>query len=260
MSSSSDPSALASAAYAQLLDLLVGSPNLDAFLDDVVRLAADVVTPAASCGLTMRRDGRPFTVSNSDELAVQLDEIQYGADEGPCLDALRGGVVTQIDDLGGEERWERYRPHAIAHGAVSSLSIPLLVDGQTIAALNLYSTQRAAFDGPQRQQAEAFAAQCASALALILRQAQQTEVQQQLGEAIASRAIIDQAIGILMAQHRCTASTAFDLLRQASQHRNSKLRDLAAAIITNISGEPPEAPTPFKTAARAGRIGEDKTQ
>ena len=133
---------------------------------------------------------------------------------------------------------------------VSSLSLPLSVDGQSLGALNLYSAQRAAFGGAQRQHAEAFAGQCAAALAVILRQAQHAQVQEQLGAAIASRAIIDQAIGILMAQHRCNASTAFDLLRQASQHRNRKLRDLAAAIITNISGEPPDAPTPFKTTTR----------
>ena len=255
----SDPTAVGSAGYRQLLDLLVESPTLDAFLDDVARLAAAVVTPAAACGITVRRDDRPFTVSASDDLAAQVDEIQYGADEGPCLDALRSGVVTQIDDLAEEERWDRYRPHAIAHGVVSSLSLPLSVDGQSLGALNLYSVQRAAFGGAQRQHAEAFAGQCAAALAVILRQAQQAQVQEQLGEAIASRAIIDQAIGILMAQHRCNASTAFDLLRQASQHRNRKLRDLAAAIITNISGEPPDAPAPFKTTTRMDHTGNDET-
>jgi GAF domain-containing protein len=252
---SSDPSAPGSAGYRQLLDLLIESPTVDAFLDDMARLAAGVITPAAACGITMRRDDRPFTVSASDNLAAQVDEIQYGADEGPCLDALHSGVVTQIDDLAEENRWDHYRPHAIAHGVASSLSLPLSVDGQTIAALNLYSAQRVAFGGEQRQHAEAFADQCAAALALILRHAQQAQVQEQLGEAIASRATIDQAIGILMAQHRCNASTAFDLLRQASQHRNRKLRDLAAAIITNISGEPPVAPASFKTTSRMDHSG-----
>jgi len=245
-----DQSAVGSADHQQLLNLLVETTSLDAFLDDVARLATTVVTPGAACGITVRRDNQPFTVSASDELAAQVDEIQYGADEGPCLDALRSGVVTQIDDLAEEKRWDRYRPHAIAHGVVSSLSLPLSVDGQSLGALNLYSAQRAAFGGEQRQHAEAFTGQCASALALVLRQARQAQVQHQLGEAIASRAIIDQAIGILMAQNRCSASSAFDLLRQASQHRNRKLRDLAAAIITNISGEPPDAPAPFRTTTR----------
>jgi hypothetical protein len=49
-----------------------------------------------------------------------------------------------------------------------------------------------------------------------------------------------------MGQQRCTATAAFDLLRQASQHRNRKLRDVAADIITNITGEAPHPPANFK--------------
>jgi GAF domain-containing protein len=239
------------AAYGQLLNLLTDSPDLDTFLDQVVALAAQVVTPAAACGLTMRRDGQPFTVANSSPLAAQVDEIQYGADQGPCLDTLRSGHIVQVDDLPGDQRWDRYRPHAVAHGVVSSLSLPLTVEGRPVGALNLYSTQPAAFTGATRRHAEAFAAQCAAALTLVLRQANLSQVQQQLGAAMASRSIIDQAIGILMGQQRCTATDAFDLLRQASQHRNRKLRDIAADIITNVTGAPPAPPAEFRTDGTA---------
>jgi GAF domain-containing protein len=234
-------------AYGQLLVLLTDSPGLEEFLEQMVVLAAQVVTPAAACGLTMRRDGQPYTVANSSPLAAQVDEIQYGADEGPCLESLRVGHVVEVDDLSADERWDRYRAHAVAHGVVSSLSLPLSVNGRTVGALNLYSGQRAAFAGPERRHAEAFAAQCAAALTLVLRQSNQAQVQQQLGTALASRSVIDQAIGILMAQQRCTADAAFDLLRQASQHRNRKLRDIAADIIANVTGRAPQPPRPFRT-------------
>jgi GAF domain-containing protein len=232
---------------AQLLAMLVDSPNLDAFLDQAVRLAADVVTPSAACGITVRRDGHAFTVAVSDPLAAQVDEIQYGADEGPCLDTLRTGQVFQVDDLALDDRWDSYPPHAIAHGVVSSLSLPMRVDGQVVAVLNFYSGQPGAFEASARQHAETFAAQGAAALTLALRQAQQAQVQEQLGEAMASRSVIDQAIGILMAQQRCNAQTAFTVLRTASQHRNRKLRDIAADIILKVTGEPPRPPTAFKT-------------
>jgi GAF domain-containing protein len=237
------------AAYGQLLNLLTDSPDLDTFLDQVVVLAAQVVTPAAACGLTMHRDGQPFTVASSSALAAQVDEVQYGAEQGPCLDTLRSGHIVQVDDLPGDQRWDRYRPHAVAHGVVSSLSLPLTVDGGPVGALNLYSPQPTAFTGPARQHAEAFAAQCSAALTLLLRQVNQAQVQQQLGAAMASRSIIDQAIGIFMGQQRCTASEAFDLLRQASQHRNRKLRDIAADIITNVTGVAPQPPADFRTDA-----------
>jgi GAF domain-containing protein len=238
------------AASAQLLSLLTNAPHLDIFLDRVVHLAAGVVDPPASVGLTLRRDDRPFTVVSSDLLAAQVDEIQYGRDQGPCLDSLRQGIVVRVDDLTRDERWDGYPTHAITHGVMSSLSLPLTVDGQTVAALNLYSGKPNAFDGPVRRHAEAFANQCAAALALALRQIDQAQLQQQLMEAVNSRCIIDQALGILMGQQRCTATAAFDLLRQASQHRNRKLRDVAGEIITNMTGEPPHPPADFKIQPR----------
>jgi GAF domain-containing protein len=239
--------AVLASAYGQLLGLLVQAPDIDAILDKVVQLAADVVNPAAACGLTVRRDGQPFTAASSNDLAAQVDEIQYGTDEGPCLDALRGGIVVQVDDLSQDERWDSYRPHAIAHGVVSSLSLPLSVEGEILAALNLYGAEPGAFAEPHRDHAEAFAAQSAAALTLSLRQVRQAEIQHQLADAMVSGSLIDQAIGILMGQQRCTAGTAFDLLRQVSQHRNRKLRDIAAEIITNVSGQPPQPRRRFRT-------------
>jgi GAF domain-containing protein len=247
-------------AYGQLLGLLVEAPDIDAFLDKMVRLAADVVTPAAACGVTICRDGQPFTPATSNDLAAQVDEIQYAADEGPCLDALRTGTVVQVDDLTQDERWDSYRPHAIAHGVVSSLSLPLAVDGETLGALNLYSAAPAAFAGQLCIHAAAFAERSAAALTVTLRQVHQAQVQHQLADAMVSSSVIDQAIGILMGQQRCTAGAAFDLLRQASQHRNRKLRDIAADIITNVSGQPPQPRPPFRTTPSqpAGGRREDR--
>jgi GAF domain-containing protein len=220
---------------------------MDAFLDKMARLAAEVVTPVAACGITVRRDGHPFSAATSNDLAAQVDELQYGADHGPCLDAMRGGTVVQVDDLRRDERWDDYRPRAIALGVVSSLSLPLIVDGESLGALNLYAATPSPFAGPLRRDAEAFATQCAAALTVSLRQVRQARLQQQLAEAMVSSSVIDQAVGILMGQQRCTAVVAFDLLRQASQHRNRKLRDVAAEIVTNVSGQPPQPRPGFRT-------------
>jgi AmiR/NasT family two-component response regulator len=66
----------------------------------------------------------------------------------------------------------------------------------------------------------------------------------QLRDALASRSVIDQALGILMDQQRCDADQAFELLRNASQHRNRILRDAAADIVRAVSGREPH-PGPF---------------
>jgi GAF domain-containing protein len=241
-----DPSALASA-YGHLLGLLVQGPDLDSFLDEMVNLSTEVITPVAACGITVRRDGRPYSAATSNNLAAQIDELQYSVDQGPCLDAMRSGTVIQVDDLSRDNRWDHYRPHALAHGVLSSLSLPLIVDGESLGALNLYSSTPAALAGPHREHAEEFATKCAAALTVSLRQVRQAQMQQQLAEAMVSSSVIDQAIGILMGQQRCTATAAFNLLRQASQHRNRKLRDIAAEIVTNVSGQPPQPRPAFRT-------------
>ena len=71
-------------------------------------------------------------------------------------------------------------------------------------------------------------------------QARQVE---DLRAALDARAVIDQAIGIVMGQQRCTSDKAFDILRRASQRRNVKLRDVAAGIVMGISGQPPRRPS-----------------
>jgi AmiR/NasT family two-component response regulator len=70
--------------------------------------------------------------------------------------------------------------------------------------------------------------------------ARQREIAAQLKEALTTRAVIDQALGILMAQRRCTSYEAFELLRQVSQHRNVKLHQVAAAVVEQVTGEPPQ--------------------
>lgn len=185
-------------AVGELLSLLSNAPHLDEFLDRVAHLAPVLTDPPASCGITMRRDGQPFTVVSTDALADKLDEIQYGQNDGPCLQSLRSGEVVQVDDFTCDDRWNGYPAHAVGHGVRSSLSLPVITEGQTVAALNLYSSKPAAFGAITRRNAEAFTDQCAAALTLVLRQLDQTQMQQQLLEAFTSRSIIDQATGVLM--------------------------------------------------------------
>jgi GAF domain-containing protein len=241
----SDVDAQLASAYSRLLALLADSTHVDVFLDQAVRVATEVVTPAAGCGLTLRRDDGAFTVASTGDLAARGDEVQYGAGEGPCLEALSSGKPVEVVDLSEDERWRRYRDHALRLGIVSSLSLPMTVDRETVGALNLYATRPAAFTEPERSRAAAFADQATAALTVILRQADQAVLHRQLTDAMSSRSVIDQALGVLMGQQRCTATEAFTLLRQASQHRNRKLRDVAVEIITQVTGESPRAEPGF---------------
>lgn len=233
------------ASITELQNLLLATASLEDFLQELAVLAARAVAEGLSCGITLQPDGHPVTVASSDARATQVDEVQYELDQGPCLQALRAGERVYVADTAGPERWGGFSARAAANGIRSSLSLPVTAEGIE-GAMNLYAPVPEAFGEAEVRFAEPFAASVSAALALALavRQASSTALTGQMREALASRAVIDQALGVIMAQERCTSTQAFAILRNASQNRNTKLRDIAHQIVTNVSGEPPQ-PGPF---------------
>jgi GAF domain-containing protein len=232
------------AAYSELQNLLLDGPDVTGFLQQLATLSAALV-PRTSCGVTMRRNHQVATVASSDEFAMQLDEIQYGHGEGPCLQAMRTRERVQVTDLAAEDRWGGYRLHALAAGLRSSVSLPLTIDSTKRGALNLYSRTSDNFDQPDIQRAESFVLQATTALTLLLRYAKQATIEDQLLQALATRAIIDQAMGIIMGQRQISSAAAFGILRETSQNGNRKLSVIAAEIIESTTGAPPQVPRPF---------------
>ena len=224
---------------------LLGTQTLEQFLQELATLAARLVTDGVSCGMTMRSTGRPATVACSDPLASEIDEVQYRLGDGPCLHAMRSGDRVGIDDTAGQARWPRFEAAAHARGIRSCLALPLVADGKPVGALNLYARGVAAFGPGQVRRAENLAENASGALSLMLRLASYSELTDQLRSSLTTRAVIYQALGVIMAQERCTQARAFEILRTASQRSNVKLRDIASAIVTRVSGEPPQ-PHPFE--------------
>jgi GAF domain-containing protein len=243
----SDPTLTAtnSAAAAELQQLLLATDDITDFLQELVALTVSVLPGERSCGITLRRDKHVTTVASSDERASKVDEIQYRYDQGPCLTALDTGEIVLIEDLADDDRWKAYKMPALAHGVRSSLSLPLRSDDNVIGALNIYATVPHAFGQQEQLAARHFAGEASRTLALAVRMAERTEMSEHLQKALASRAVIDQALGIVMGQTRCTADEAFEMIRTISQNRNVKIREVAAEIITAVSGQPPASEARF---------------
>jgi GAF domain-containing protein len=229
---------------AELQRLLLETQGIEEFLSGMAGLAARLLPDGLSCGMAVEAGGKPITAACSDEVASQVDEVQFLIGEGPCPDALRDQCVVSVEDTAGTTAWPGFAPHAAAYGVRSCLCLPLASGGRAIGALNLYSPVPRAFGAAERQRAEEFAGHASGALAVASRLAAYTALIDQLRASLASRAVIDQALGVIMGQERCTQAEAFGVLRVASQQRNIKLRDLAAEIVTEVSGEPPQPP-PF---------------
>jgi GAF domain-containing protein len=228
--------------FSALQDALLGTESVEQFLHEMAVLAAGLVGNGMSCGMTMQPDGRLVTVACSDPVAAQVDEIQYELDDGPCLRAMRAGQVVRIDDTAAKEQWPEFEAQAVSYGVRSCLALPLNADGRPVGALNLYASSASAFGPAEAQRAAEFAHNASGALALAVRLASHAALIDQLRSSLESRTVIDQALGIIMARERCNQDRAFSILRSASQNKNVKLRDIARALVTSISGEPPSPP------------------
>lgn len=232
------------AAYAELQNLILDGPDVTDFLHQLAVLASAIV-PATHCGITLRRDGEIATVVSSDEVATRMDEIQYIRGRGPCLEAIHQGIRIEVPDMATENRWGDYPGYALANGIHSVFSLPLTLDGHAMGALNLFATTPRAFTDRDIARAEAFTAQAATALTILLRHSRHTDLDDELREALASRAVIDQALGILMVTRKISAREAFGILRHTSQNTNRKVSALAAELIETMTGHPPEPPRPL---------------
>jgi GAF domain-containing protein len=175
------------------------------------------------------------TFAPTDEWTNTLDNLQYDAQEGPCLQAARTGVVIPVDDFQTESRWPKFVSTALQHGLNSSLSLPLTVAADRIGGLNLYSRQTGGYSEDSVSAGQRLATHAAVLVANAQAYERTLRLVDQLQAALASRAEIEQAKGILMAESHISADQAFDVLRRASQRNNVKLRVIARQIVANAS-------------------------
>jgi len=215
--------------------------TLTEVLTDVTTIAAQWIPGAESTSITLLRGEKAFTAAHSGEMALAADELQYEHGYGPCMDAGRGGVVLRVDDMRTETRWPEYVKHVVASTPVrSSLSVPLPYQGSSIGALNVYSTKPEAFASPESLSAGSDVAEViAVAVANADAHAQLFDQARNMRLAMESRAVIEQAKGVLMAQRHLTAEQAFEMLRDASQRYNRKLRDIALGIVESTQDAQP---------------------
>lgn len=238
-----------SAAITSLQDVLLTTAGVDEFLEGVAQAAARHVGPATSATITLRRDGRPTLLAASDPRAAECDEAEYAADDGPCLSSIDLGSLVHVPDLARETRWPEWRAATGRRGYASAACLPRAVRPGAHIALNLYADEPNSWNEAAIAVADMYADEIARATTLSLRAADQAELNADLRAALVSRAVIDQAIGVVMAENRCPADEALAILRSASRHRKTKLRDVAAAIIEGVTGNAPSVSDTFRQRA-----------
>ncbi|MEV6825967.1 GAF and ANTAR domain-containing protein [Amycolatopsis sp. NPDC051102] len=222
--------------FAELTAALLTAPTVEDVLRRVLEATALIVPSADLASFTLiDPDGGFHTPAETDEVATELDRLQYRFREGPCVESAEpaGPAVAIAPDLAREHRWPRWAPAAVGLGVGSVLSTALIPGpptGRSLGALNVYSRFPNGLDGADRDVLLLLATHASLALAgtdAVTRGELQAE---HLRKAVDGRDVIGQAKGIIMARRGVSADEAFDILRRASQDLNVKLAELARTL------------------------------
>jgi GAF domain-containing protein len=223
-------------AFAEFGRIRLGETDLHGVLTRVAELAQDALPGADQVSITLVRDGHPYTAAYTGEIALHLDERQYEGHAGPCLQAADGKTTVSVPDTATDTRWDGWAAKAAAAGVGSVLSVGLPIVESVTGAVNIYGLRPAAFDDDTVVLAQRFAGYATVALANAHLHDSTANLAQHMQAAMESRAVIEQAKGIIMGERRCGADEAFAVLTKLSQDSNRKLREVAAALVAQVGG------------------------
>jgi GAF domain-containing protein len=218
-------------AFAELARIVVGAEPPHQTLCRIAELAKQTLGGVEDVSLTVIADGRARSVVFTGPLAVDLDERQYEAGFGPCLDAAKTGQTIVIDSRHDNGPYREFARIAGRAGVRHVISVGLPLAQRSIGGLNIYRTADDPFTDTMLEHAQVFAGHAAVAVTNITSHADALNEVTHLRKAMESRAVIEQAKGMIMARDRCSAEEAFDMLTRISQQQNIKLRNLAQIVV-----------------------------
>ena len=219
------------AALERLGAMSLRDQSMQSVLQAVTDLAKSVLPGTLETSVCLLANDRALTPVYSGQLALDLDETQFGKGDGPCLHAARSGELTEVVDARVERRWPGYTDVAVERGSLSSLSVPLPITEDVRGALNIYAREAGAFDEEARWVATRFAPYAGAAVGNAHAYQSAHEMAANLQIALESRAVIDLAKGILMERYKVTADQAFQALASVSMRTNTKVKAIAEQLV-----------------------------
>jgi GAF domain-containing protein len=213
--------------------------------DELLHRVVDHVTavvPSRGAGIMLvGTDGELGFAVASDEQVTAVEQHQDHVSEGVCHDAFTTDQVVVSDDLVATDRYPEYAPRAVGLGFRAVAGTPMVADGQTIGALNVYRGVPGPWSEEDLEACEVLASMAAAYLlrAVQLRAAQ--TLAEQLQHALDARIVIEQAKGVLMATHDLDAAAARDALRLHARSSNRRLLEVAQQVIERTTTAVPRS-------------------
>ncbi len=217
-----------------LTAILRDEDDFRVLLQQVCAQVRHAVPGVDEASVTLLEGERPHTAAATAGRVTELDVDQYRIGDGPCLEAYRTGKIVRTSVAGAEQRWPNFARGAREAGFGSFLAAPLVADKRSAGAVNCYGRQDDGFAAIDAQLLELYTTAVEAVLRTYHRYQDARETAENLRRALSSRAVIDQAKGMLMAIRQVDADDAFALLVEQSQRENAKLRDVAERFVARV--------------------------
>ncbi len=202
--------------------------DLDKTLEQLLASALDTVPGITQASLSLTtRDGRIETLAPTDQRVVEADRLQYELLEGPCLEAALTEPVVEALDLASDLRWPRYGPAAAELGFGAQIAFQFRAEPHARGALNLYADEPHSLDSDTRALGALFAGLVAVAMGWARQDAS-------MSQALITRNVIGQAVGIVMERYTIDPDRAFAFVVRTSQDSNTKLKTIAERIVADV--------------------------
>jgi GAF domain-containing protein len=166
------------------------------------------------------------------EASTALEQAQEQFQRGPCIDAFRTREVTMVTDITTQgERWPEFTKAALGEGFHSMAAIPMRLDGSRLGALNLYRMAVHVWEHDEVEAASLFADMATSYVVNATELERTRESVAQLERALESRIVIEQAKGVIAAEHGVSVDKAFDMPRRHARNHHANLHEVSEAVV-----------------------------
>jgi hypothetical protein len=218
-------------------------------LRQLTELTASQVAGCVAASVAVWQHGELTAQASSHPEPSRLVHAQLASGRGPLIEAMASGGPVSCPDTLTEERWPEFAAAALQMGIRSC--VVLVYRGQALVTLTLFGLRARSMDLNQLQLAELLVAYGGALVGVLAEYGDSRRLADQLREAASSRAIVDQAKGILMHALGCSADDALERMRQVSQRTNLRATEVAQRVIDSHSGRSPDRSRRSGSATRA---------
>jgi GAF domain-containing protein len=223
------------AVYARLSGILLTEQTVETALQLITSIARDTLAGSLGAGVTLLgADGRPTTSASTASLIDDLDRLQYGLGEGPCLTAWASSTVVKSNDLAAEQRWPLWSPQAVALGVRSVLSASLEAGDTSWGAIKVYAQAAQAYDERAEDLLRRLADQAAIFVSNVHTARSAQRIKHDVEATLRSRDVIATATGVVMSRKNLEYEPAYRHLLSLARETRTPLKELAELMVARV--------------------------